>query len=303
MRIKSILLLLVCFLLSGFTMPAIACPPPYCGSCCHWEGPVPGGSCQLNTGADCGDCSGCGGECYTCSGCWCLDDESKCSGCKRCSVGTCVDADHKCSWRFCQDCNDGECEDRCPALGKHCDSDTGSCEECVDVLHCELCEECIFHKCVHPCDDCDPPKYCGSACACVECEYVEEEEDTTTCSTANNTTECDCSINIINPCSSAEESVSYSGNFLKSCTGPNCGSDNVLCYTTYQSCTTSGSYQPLHLCIGNDVGPPPPAPWPSSCTLNLDIPGPGCYTCANSFSAGVPTYESQGDCPIELWPE
>jgi hypothetical protein len=167
-------------------------------------------------------------------------------------------------------------------------------------LDCVLCEECELHKCVHPCDECFSPKYCGYACACVECEYGEE--DTTTCSTANNTTECDCSENIFNPCSSGE-SVVYSGNSLKSCTGPNCGSANVLCYTTFQTCTTSGSYAPLEWCTPHDTGPLPPAPWPQSCQVNLEIPGPGCYTCANSFNGGVQTYVPQGDCPIEQWPE
>ena len=165
-------------------------------------------------------------------------------------------------------------------------------------MDCELCYECTHNKCVHPCDDeCYYPKYCGYACACVECEYVEEEEDTTTCSTANSTTECDCSVNIFNPCSSTEESVVYSGNSLKSCTGPDCDPVDVLCYTTYQSCTTSGSYQPLKWCAGGDmVGVPY---W---CQIDLNLICPGCWTCANSFESGVPTYESQGDCPDEAWP-
>lgn len=322
MRVRTISFLVIVFLLlSSLTMPAISCPPPYCGSCCHWVSTGPGpsdGYCDLDTGADCGDCSGCTGECESCVSCSCEDDPSKCTGechngcsggncvddeskcpgeCDTCDDGNCTDHDYECNWRLCETCNDGECEDRCPALGKYCNYDTGMCEVCVIDSHCELCEECgVTHKCEHPCDDCYYPKYCGAACSCVECNYNYGQEDTTTCSTANNTTGCDCSDSIFSPCSSAEESVVYSGNFLKSCTGPNCGSANVLCYTTYNTCRTSGSIRPLQWCAGVDFY------GNLVCDCILGVPGPGCYTCVNSFEAGVPTYESQGDCPIEDWP-
>ena len=128
----------------------------------------------------------------------------------------------------------------------------------------------------------------------MECEYGEE--DTTTCSTANSTTECDCSHNIFNPCSSARESVVYSGNSLKSCTGPNCDPVDVLCYTTYQGCKVSESINPLEWCTGAGLG------GRIVCEVMLGVPGPGCWTCVNSFEGGVPTNESQGDCPTEAWP-
>lgn len=262
---------------------------PTCESCV---------SCWCQCTSECCEDSDCTGECHNgCSGCNCVDDESKCPGeCDTCDDGTCTDHDYLCNWRLCETCNDGECEDRCPALGKYCNYDTGMCEVCVDDFHCELCEECnVLHECVHPCDDCTWPKYCGYACFCVECNYNYGQEDTTTCSTANSTTECHCSINLFSPCSSTEESVVYSGFSLKSCTGPDCDPVSVLCYTTYETCRTSGDYQPYKWC-GGDVLPP-------TCVIDVYQPGPGCWTCVNSFESGFPTYESQGDCPIEDWPE
>ena len=73
MRVRKIYILLVFLLLSNLTMPAIACPPPDCGNCCHRVSTGPGpsdGYCDLDTGADCGDCSGCS-PCYTCVSCSC----------------------------------------------------------------------------------------------------------------------------------------------------------------------------------------------------------------------------------------
>jgi hypothetical protein len=173
MRIKLILLLLVCFLLTGLTMPMIACPPPDCGSCCYWEGPVPGGSCQLIPGTDCGDCSGCSycyscvicwcqctseccsasdctGECHNgCSNCSCLDDQSKCTGeCHTCSDGSCEDDNTKCGSDEC--CDDGTCVPKCTNTGQcdygvlpsgpypNCevlkDDSTGKCQEAEGFL-------------------------------------------------------------------------------------------------------------------------------------------------------------------------
>jgi len=235
------------------------------------------------------------------------DDGTDCGSgdCKECISGSCVyksgndcEKNSDCDTDNCETCEDCVCTDSCPPLGLYCI--LYECRECRDILDCELCELCMSHECVHPCDDCYYPKYCGYACACVEC--YPGPEDTTTCSGENSTTACDCSVNIFNPCSGVEESVVYSGASLTSCTGPDCSSADVLCYTTYQSCRTSGVVQPLKWCVSNDVGPPPPAPWPKSCQLNLDIPGPGCWTCTNSFESGVPTDEPQGECPTEAWP-
>jgi len=258
--------------------------------------------CYMGTCMPYGDCGGGCPACESCVSCWCQCTSECCqdsdctgechNGCSNCS---CVDDNTECEYFDCEICNGGMCEDKCPALGKHCLTELGLCVECRDVLDCELCEECddVMHTCEHPCDDCDPPKYCGYACVCVECYYGEE--DTTTCSTANSTTECDCSINIINPCSSPGETIIYSGNSIKSCTGPDCDSVKVLCYTTYPKCKTNGSVQPLKWC-GGDVLPP-------TCVIDVYQPGPGCYTCVNSFESGLRAYEYQGDCPIEDWPE
>ena len=195
MRIKSILFLLVCFLLScSFTLPLLACE---CDPAC--EG------------------------CQTCEARVCVDDESKCPGeCDTCDDGTCTDHDYECNWRLCQTCNDGECEDRCPALGKYCNYDTGMCEECVIDSHCELCYECgVTHKCEHPCDDCYYPKYCVLACFCLECNLgvdniacLESEEENYECPK--------CSIQETHPCS--EYSMrDYTGTTIyTSCTGADC---------------------------------------------------------------------------------
>ena len=90
----------------------------------------------------------------------------------------------------------------------------------------------------------------------------------------------------------------YYGRSLSSCTGDDCETRyDVLCYTEYNECEVSGLYQPLKWCtqptpeIGNE------------CTLVLDFPGPGCFTCVpDMFDTGIDTYESRGVCPPEDWP-
>ena len=128
MRIKSILLLLVCFLLSGFTMSAIACLPPYCGSCCHWVSTGPGpsdGYCELD--AECGDCRGCYNPCYSCVSCYCERDCSPTQSCCTDSGDYCCESNETCCEGNCcatgQCCNDGTCVDTCPTC-KDCDSGT-----------------------------------------------------------------------------------------------------------------------------------------------------------------------------------
>jgi len=254
------------------------------------------GECKSCSSGVCGDDeSKCPGECDSCDDGICVDDESKCPGeCDTCDDGICVDDDWECryNWRLCETCNDGECEDKCPALGKYCDYVTGQCEVCVANFHCELCEQCnALHECVHPCDTCQWPKYCGWACSCVECS--EGAEDTTTCSTSNDSTECSCS-GIIYPCSGEKETKVYSGNPIKSCTGDDCFTDNVLCYTTYDGCEPFGSYTPLLWCLTSGTGLP-------TCTINLDIPGPGCYNCVHD-TTGFRTNEDTRLCPTEHWP-
>jgi hypothetical protein len=216
----------------------------------------PSGSCELSciTGQEC-----CGGNCIT----KCESTECKeCDGAGSCK-STCDDPDlPACSW--------------------------GICVECVDILDCDLCEECVGYKCVHPCDDCVWPKYCGNACACVEC--YPGDDDTTTCSTLNNDLdECGCSMNIFNPCSGTEMMRVYTGNVLESCTGPDCTTYNdVLCYTTYEKCVASGIFKPLQWCIAG------------TCEIDLEHPGPGCYGCGRDpYETGVPTYETRGVCPAD----
>jgi len=73
MRIKIILLLQVCFLLAGLTMPVVACPPPDCDDCETWDPETE--TCDP-------DCSS--GQC-------CQDDScvDTCSGCYKCLDGSC----------------------------------------------------------------------------------------------------------------------------------------------------------------------------------------------------------------------
>jgi len=268
-----------------------SCPE---GQCCE------DGTCVSSCSSGCCDDGTCVSSCGTWPACCddgeCVDHCSYIEG-KECCGGNCIT---ECDASECMECDhaSGTCVSECSGTTPHCNF--GMCVECRDRVDCEICEDCVGFDCVHPCDNCVYPKYCGSACSCVECSYGEE--DTATCSTTQSTTGCDCSVNLVSPCSSGEESVVYSGNPLRSCTGPDCESTNVLCYTTYQTCTTSGGYAPLEWCLSHDVGAPPPAPWPHSCGINLDLPGPGCYTCANSFNAGVQVSAPEGRCPTEHWP-
>src|SRR3972149_11606592 len=136
MRTRSVLFLLASFLLScGFTIPAMACPPPDCGACCHWVPPSGSseGYCELDTGKVCGDCDDCNPR-YTCAadGSSC---EWDCTTGQCCDDGTCVDncpSDECCSGGTCvstcpsgQCCSGGTCESSCPT-GECCDS--GTCE-------------------------------------------------------------------------------------------------------------------------------------------------------------------------------
>ena len=219
------------------------------------------------------------GYCYSCEEGECVDDNDKCSGCESCIDGYCVDDDYNCygckdcvnasctdndeNCDYCQDCIFGECIDN--------DNKCMTCQYCLGGAcwdDCPSCQECVNDECVHFCDNCDFPKYCANKCVCVECYYGTE--DTTTCSSGQSYTLCDCSHNIISPCSSAEVSVVYSDKSLKSCTGPDCDSEEVLCYTTYQAYTTSGGINPLQWCLYS-------VPPPDACGINPDYPGPGCY--------------------------
>jgi hypothetical protein len=104
MRIKSILLLLVCFLLYRLNVPAIACPPGDCDDCETWiyTGPEPeDGYCDW-------DCSA--GQC-------CEDDDcvATCSGC------------YKCVDNYCEPC---KCwDDGTPILGSITVQDAKLCEQ------------------------------------------------------------------------------------------------------------------------------------------------------------------------------
>ena len=306
MKIKSITVFLTCWLsLSSLPTAAIAwecnptCSPSACEACeagvCVYQ--CSSANCETCFEGSCIECFY-GGECTSCQGGSCVDDESKCPGeCDTCDDGTCTDHDYECNWRLCETCNDGECEDRCPALGKYCDYDTGMCEVCVDDFHCELCEQCnVLHVCVHPCDDCVWPEYCGAACSCMEC--YPGPEDTTTCSASKSEDDCTgCSMNPISPCSRAGGIVVSTGSSLTTCTGPDCEIlYDVLCYTTYEECE-AGVFNPFLFCTPSGL-----VGVPYSCEINLEYPV-GCWPCRQDwFEEGEEVYANRGVCPPEDWP-
>jgi len=175
MRIKSILLLLVCFLLSGLTMQVIACPNPDCGSCCHWVSTGPGpsdGYCELNTGAECGDCQGgCYNPCNNCVSCSC---EWDCSPGQSCCNDTCCDSGNCCnSTTCCSNSDDVCCTDAandycCPSdytccQGSCCDP-IGKCEICLGGVQCV--NGCIFY---YNCLKCDGEGQCVTKCDNTQC--------------------------------------------------------------------------------------------------------------------------------------
>ena len=139
MRIKSILLLLVCFLLScSFTLPLIACVcNPACTGCQTCEAGV-----CVNDNDLCDDCESCDDgscepDCTTgqcCEDDGCVDD---CSSGKCCDDGDCVSS---CPTGEC--CDDGTCVSSCPT-GECCDDGTcvSSCltGECCDGTCCDNC--------------------------------------------------------------------------------------------------------------------------------------------------------------------
>lgn len=264
-----------------FSYNASACLPD-CGPCMHWDDDAldDGGECVLDSGATCSEDPDCGPECGDCNwNCQCEDRYTECPGgfltCYDCVAGTC-------EWN-CTDPNLPACH-------------LGNCVQCVSILDCDLCETCEYNQCKHPCDDCVWPEYCGAACSCAEC--TEGTEDTTTCSTSNGFTNCDCSINLFSPCGGTQTSRVYTGYSLESCTGDDCEIRNdVRCYTTYSGCAAQGLIHPLQWCVGQDIGPP-------SCTLNIEYAGPGCFDCViDPFELGIETFETRGVCPPEVWPD
>lgn len=136
MRIKSILFMLVCFLLFGLAMSAIACPPPDCGDCCHWvsTGPDPeDGYCTLNTGAECGDCQGgCYNPCNNCVSCSCVWD---CTPTQFCCNDTCCNAGQNCCGGSC--CSNTCCNNVCCSAGQICCNNT--CCDPDDCCNNEIC--------------------------------------------------------------------------------------------------------------------------------------------------------------------
>ena len=189
MRMKSILLLLVCFLLSSLNLPVRACPPPDCGSCCHWvsTGPDPeDGYCELNTGADCGDCAGCS-PCYSCISCSC---ECDCTTGQCCDDGSCV---NDCPSGEC--CDDGTCVSSCPT-GKCCDEGT-----CVS--------SCPTGKC---CDDGTCVNNCPSGECCDDGTCKPMEVDSVTSDKDSAPIQCeDITFTVTTNPSGYESNVSWSG--------------------------------------------------------------------------------------------
>jgi hypothetical protein len=139
MRIKSILFLLVCFLLShSFTLSAIACEcNPPCEGC---------ESCEAGVCVD--DDDKCGGS-VCCDGTCCSAGQTCCNGtcCDNCCNSTtcCPNSDDICctdSGSYC--CKSGEscCKGTCcdPNLCLDCNSITGQCESICDP-NCEVCDD------------------------------------------------------------------------------------------------------------------------------------------------------------------
>ena len=121
MMIKSILLLLVCFLLAILTMSAAACPPGDCDDCETWNEETKTCDWDCNTGWCCENDT-CVSSCPGCKSCvsnYCEDDDSQCTNCERCSGGSCVDVGGC-------DCTGGCCASCCGAC---CESEDDECEE------------------------------------------------------------------------------------------------------------------------------------------------------------------------------
>jgi hypothetical protein len=117
MRIKSIIPLLVCFLLFSPTVSLIAheCNPP-CEGCESCEG-----------GVCVDDNTNCGGECGSCVGGLCNGCDP--DNCEECNLGFCVSS---CSWVDCEECDgNGSCVSQCT-----------SCEECSAGVCVECCVNC-----------------------------------------------------------------------------------------------------------------------------------------------------------------
>jgi len=163
--------------------------------------------------------------------------------------------------------------------------------ECLDLLDCEICEECIGHECVHPCDDCDDwPQYCVDNCVCKSCSVgdaalspcSESQEDNYKCPA--------CTIQTTNPCSNysmrdyAGETIIY-----LSCAGDDCEPIEELCYTEYD-CTTK-TLLLAHACLPATPGPG------DSCQIETSVPV-FCWSCGkDSTDEGTPSNVDSYECP------
>lgn len=286
MRIKSILLLLVCFLLSGLTMPAIACPPPYCGSCCHWVSTGPGpsdGYCDLNLGAECGDCQGgCYNPCNNCVSCSCEWDCSPTQYCCTDSGDYCCESSETCcegsccinvccngiccglSWEICCNgtcCDIGNCcnDETCCAPGGDC------CTDADDAYCCYAGLTCCQGNCCDPFDeiccegDCCDKDLCEE-CVDGECKVCGGDPDLKCCFPPWRSCNNRCELELTGACATSNNE------------------DCPSCYPGDCSATTTKVY------TGNDVYSCKYHGCPGDCVSDDDVL---CYTeykCKNWFS-------------------
>lgn len=314
MKKKLIIGLLACaLLLSRLTTLVLAsgCIPA-CEGCQNCEEGVcvdrdylcnPCHYCYMGTCMPYGDCGGGCPACESCVSCWCQCTSECCQGsdctgeCHNgCSGCSCVDDNSQCSTLMnCEECNNGNCEDRCPALGKYCNG-SGDCVVCTTDAHCnDICKHCTGGECKHNCAFCTTPRYCAYACYCTDCST---EEDYDLCSESQEEYyQCPgCTYDVVVPCTTFFRR-DYTGNPEITCTTTHmdCSHDDHLCWTEYK-CTT-GFIIPFYICAVNENGP---------MGLACESEGSNTFVCTqckqDPDDEGDPWYADNNTCPTEQWP-
>jgi hypothetical protein len=151
-----------------------------------------------------------------------------CEGCQKCEEGVCVDDDSKCDTENCYRCVSGDCEYQCLSGHFCCD---GEC--------------------------CGTGARCCSDGSCASCCY--EEEDETTCSSANNIP-CTACVGVFGDCS-INNTYIYTNASLYDCTAGCPGdcpddSDSIVCSRRY-SCKTGIVYNFQECTNMSEMGPVP----------------------------------------------
>ncbi len=288
MSIRTILLFLFFFLLSGLAMSAIACPPPPCGDCQTWNPETEACDSDCSSGQCCNDdvCVDDCDDCYTCESGSCDWD---CSPLQECCNGTCCD--YCCDGVCCssgQSCCDNECCDN-PCCGTECCGANQYC--CGGETCCNSDEVCCWYF------DGGFTYYCNPPC-------TDEVTDTTSCSEDNEDAfKCKGCQQITSP-SNCGTYQDYTGLVIETC-HDGCpqfdwnNSEEICyevkeCFPMFHSNSLCLECEGEMLCLRLEFGEPPECQTIGECivTIVCDVTE-NCYQCESGGGDTVYTHKEE----------